>query len=167
MLECNGSILWQVHDICIISVMSQINMIIERIYIALFKAPKALYTEPIIHWHHIHTGGGILLLTLESFTLKSFTLKKEQLGERKPEEKCWKFISKCKGALEAAPLNSHESGWLSHLNKCQSNVCGRTFWKLPVPFAHCFAVQNFFSRRNAVFFPPLHSSLGTVSHVPV
>lgn len=64
MLECIGSILRQVHDICIISVMSQINIIIEQINIALFKAPKALYTEPIIHWQHIHTGGGILLLTL-------------------------------------------------------------------------------------------------------
>lgn len=71
-LGCNGSMLRQVHAICIISLMSQINIIIEQIYMALFKATKAMYIDPFINWHHIHTSGGTnsLKLYLEKLYLK-------------------------------------------------------------------------------------------------
>lgn len=36
------------------------GLIVDWIYIAFFKAPKALNMEPIIHSHHIYIRGGEL-----------------------------------------------------------------------------------------------------------
>lgn len=55
---------------CITLIMTIIITVImmDWIYMELFKAPKTLYIEPIIHSRHIRTGGGKLHPPLRSWS---------------------------------------------------------------------------------------------------